>query len=236
MTIAVTLLLAAAAWVAHLADPDRRRAFAEKPFGDWILDGANLVVQGVGVPVFAAVLVGTPSPSMQLPPFAAFLLAFVGVDYLYYWNHRLLHTAALWRFHRVHHTATRMDIFATSRNTVWSTWLVLYVWTNAWAAATLMEPAPFLLGAATTAGLDVWRHSALQPPPALARRLRGWLILPDDHARHHADDAPDANYGANFAIWDRLHGTWSPTTAPPARLGLPDPRAWWRRLLVPESP
>ena len=242
MTAALTVALRTAIWAAHLARAENRTALREKPAGDWILDGANLIVQALAVPAVAAWVLApalaTVAPSaaqsVSLPPIASFLLGFVGVDYLYYWNHRALHTAALWPLHRVHHTATRMDVLATSRNTVWTTWCVVYVWATALFTFLLADPTPFLLASALTAGLDAWRHSDLDPPDPMMSLLNGWLILPKDHAWHHASASPHRNYGANLSIWDRLHGTWhaGPDAAP---LGLDDQRPWWRRLLIPDG-
>ncbi len=49
---------------------------------------------------------------LELGPAAAFLLNFAGVDYLYYWNHRFLHSR-LCRWHAVHHTAEDLDVWIT---------------------------------------------------------------------------------------------------------------------------
>src|SRR5262245_26527076 len=86
---------------------------------DWAVDGAGLVIQGVVIPVLQAVLIfgllSEIAPKAQgilnLSAVLGFLLNFVLVDYLYYWNHRWLHCRLLWPAHAVHHTPERMDIF-----------------------------------------------------------------------------------------------------------------------------
>ncbi|HMV67713.1 MAG TPA: sterol desaturase family protein [Myxococcota bacterium] len=227
-------LLAAVAW----RTPE---ALRDKPVGDWIVDLGNLIVQGVAVPVLQITLVAggltaiAPGAraSIDLPAPAAFALAFVGVDYLYYWNHRLLHGEALWWVHRVHHTVTRMDVLATSRNTLWTSLLVLYVWAGGALLYLLAHPAAYAAGAALTSALDLWRHSELHPPAAVARWLRPWLILPEDHARHHGASAPRGNFGANLKLWDRLHGTALPSGPPEEPLGVPPLGSIPRTLLWP---
>lgn len=217
-----------------------RAAWRARSAGDWAVDGLGLLVQGALVP---AVQVGALAgglgalvPSWRgvahLPTPVAFLGAFVGVDLLYWFNHRALHGPALWRLHRVHHEASAMDLFCTSRNSLLSSFAVVYVWVNGLALYLLADDAGWAAGAALTAVLDLWRHTALQPSPSVARWLRGWLVLPDDHARHHSDDAPRANFGANLAMWDRLAGCWIPPE-PDRPLGISPRVPTGRALLWP---
>jgi sterol desaturase/sphingolipid hydroxylase (fatty acid hydroxylase superfamily) len=211
-----------------------------------VLDLSGLAVQGVLVPVAQIVAVGAvlawAAPAwrgaLALSWPAAFLLNFVLVDYAYYWNHRLLHARPFWRWHAVHHTAPAMDVLVTSRNTLWSHALVLYLWVNGALAYLLADPTPYLAAAALTAALDLWRHSPWTPRPGSPawRALAAALVTPHEHAWHHSTARPGCNFGANLRWWDRLHGTaWSPA-APPAALGLDAGGTAWQRLLWPARP
>src|ERR1700741_4301886 len=119
MIVFVTFLLLAA--LAFWPPSPRSRAGGRKPT-DWALDGAGLVIQGVVVPALQSMVIfGSLSAlvpelrgGLSLSPVSGFLLNFVLVDYLYYWNHRWLHGRSLWPAHAVHHTAERMDVFITS--------------------------------------------------------------------------------------------------------------------------
>src|SRR5437764_15476089 len=101
-----------------------RYAALHRDASTWLLDAAGLLIQGVAIPVLQisvvyecfAFLLPQAKGTLDLHPAGAFLINFVFVDYLYYWNHRLLHTAGLWRIHAVHHTAEHLDLFITSRN------------------------------------------------------------------------------------------------------------------------
>lgn len=232
----------AAFWVLAIAAsqlPETREAWRRKPLEDWLIDLVGLAVQGVAVPVLQVVVLVTVldsiapsmSRSIHIPAVAGFALSFVVVDYLYYWNHRLLH-GPLWDLHQVHHSAMAMDLAATSRNTLWTTAFIVYLWAGGLAWWALADPRPYLLGASMTAALDLWRHTPLHPPPAIARWLSPWLILPDDHARHHAEHVPRGNYGANLKLWDQLHGTWLPT-APLPQVGRSTGLDWQRALFWP---
>lgn len=232
--------------VGTLVDPGRRARLAAKPAGDWVLDLAGLAVQGALIPalqlalayrVLVAWLPGWRG-LLDVPPAPAFLLSFVVVDYLFYWNHRLLHGDRLWAVHRVHHSMTDRDVLGTSRNTLWSSFFLCYLWAHGAMLFLLREPWAYLVGVSATAVLDLWRHSSLDPAPGglLDRALSPWLILPRDHAWHHAEVGVRGNFGANLKLWDRLHGTVYSGAELPATLGIADHLSLPRRLLWPFAP
>jgi sterol desaturase/sphingolipid hydroxylase (fatty acid hydroxylase superfamily) len=210
---------------------------------DWALDGAGLVIQGAVVPALQSVLIfgllSGIAPKAQgilnLSAVSGFLLNFVLVDYLYYWNHRWLHCRLLWPAHAVHHTPERMDVFITSRNTLWTPLLIVYVWINGIFIFLLRDPGAFIFAASLTAGLDLWRHSSFAPRPgsALHRALGCVLITPHEHAWHHSRDRVDCNFGANLSLWDRLHGTYHSPAERAEAVGIPLTLSLKRKLLFP---
>lgn len=215
----------------------------QKPITDWILDSAGLWIQGLLIPLLQLTLL--PRLYQQLfsgwhhtvflHPFLAFLLSFVVVDYLYYWNHRLLHSPWGWVVHRVHHTVTAMDVLGTSRNTLWSSFLMVYLWVHGVFIYLLTDPTVYVLGVSLTAALDLWRHSRFSPCPSsgLYHWLSPWLVLPQDHGWHHHSGDDGCNYGANLKLWDRLHGTWHRSDQWPSQLGQPLCLSLWRQLIYP---
>ncbi len=243
MTTLVTLV---AFWGLFGLTLSNRARFAQvlaRKRRDWILDITGLLAQGVLVPLVLTVpllsvytfLWPSLHGSVHLPAVAAFAAPIVGVDYLYYWNHRLLHTPALWPWHRVHHTAEHMDVLVTSRNTLWTNLLMVHVWATSVALFLLHDPAPYLWGAALTACLDLARHApiTLARWPRLEFALGLVLVLPRDHAFHHADNPRHGNFGANLVLWDRLHGTYLGAGDPPSRLGVGNQWSTARSLLWP---
>ncbi|MSQ03048.1 MAG: sterol desaturase family protein [Myxococcales bacterium] len=229
------LLPFAAFWISFALvwmRPSGRAALRARTAQDWVLDGVNLGVQGWLVPLAAGwagrVLLGpiVPAGSLHGGLLGGFLLAFVGVDALYYLNHRLLHR--WWFVHRVHHGAPAMDVWVTSRNTVWATAFVVYPWAHGVFQHVLDAPQGYLFGASLTAALDLWRHCG-------ADVHIPWLVTPRHHAWHHSRGRADVNFGANWILWDRLFGTeWDPGHLPDA-VGIPTGLPLGRALLWPSG-
>ena len=213
----------------------------EKTAADWLLDLCGLGIQGIVIPALQVGLLyqGLKSllpqlaGSLFISPPISFLICFVLVDYAYYWNHRWLHSIA-WHLHKVHHTVTQLDVLSSSRNSLWSSFFILYLWIHTLVIYLLHDPSGYLWGISLTAMLDLWRHSQLGPSPKSwqYRLLSPWLILPQDHAlrpaHHH-----DSNYGANLKVWDSLHGTVQHAVHFPKKLGIKTTLTFWQKLLYP---
>jgi len=205
-----------------LLNPKSRAQLRQKSPFEWGLDTSNLLIQGFLIPflrmagVFALLKYFWPQAQglWQLSNWAGFLLCFIGVDYLYYWNHRLFHHKKIFPVHVVHHTVTQMDVMATSRNTLWTSFLILYLWVNGLLLYLTNLNSGFISAMALTACLDMWKHSnLLQNQTGLQNWLSRWLLLmtPLNHAWHHSARL-NYNFGANLNLFDRLHGTYSAET------------------------
>jgi sterol desaturase/sphingolipid hydroxylase (fatty acid hydroxylase superfamily) len=210
---------------------------------DWLLDSIGLTIQGIFIPLLQAAFVYGLShyllPNYHgyliLSPILCFILSFILIDYLYYWNHRLLHSKLLWSVHQVHHTVTQMDALATSRNTIWTSLLIIYLWIHSLFLYLLADPTGYLLGVSLTSALDLWRHSRLMISANswLYKFLFAWLIQPQDHAWHHANEIFHCNYGANLKIWDKLHGTYYESKELPSVIGISTSLTLRQKLLFP---
>ncbi|MDX2097198.1 MAG: sterol desaturase family protein [Leptolyngbyaceae cyanobacterium bins.59] len=232
------VLLALTVW-----NQQSRMKMRSKSQSDWILDLIGLSMQGIVIPFLQITIVyqlySWLLPSLKevliLPSWMGFFLSFVLVDYLYYWNHRFLHRRGIWSIHQVHHTVTTLDVMGTSRNTLWTSFFILYLWVHPLFLYLLNHPAGYALGASLTAALDLWRHSMWSPSQEsfLYRCLVPWLILPCDHAQHHARSQHSYNYGANLKLWDCLHGTDRFLDSVPDRLGVPTSLSLTRQLFWP---
>jgi len=208
----------------------------ERSKAEWLMDLSGLLVQGVFIPAAALYIAGflrgaAPAYSgvLHISSALSFTLNFVAVDYLYYWNHRLLH-GPLWRWHAAHHTARSMDVLITSRNTLWTPLLIVYVWANAVFLCLLNDPRPYLAAVAVSSLLDVWRHSGLFLSLGPLDRV---LITPRDHAWHHASNLPHENFSANLKVWDQIHGTFREPGDAPASYGVHVDDNLLKKLVLP---
>ncbi|MEM7769805.1 MAG: sterol desaturase family protein [Cyanobacteria bacterium P01_A01_bin.37] len=225
--------------------PQRSFSYREKSQDDWILDGLGLFVQGIVIPglqvsvIYRLCAWAFPQweNTLHIAWWWQFCISFVCVDYLYYWNHRLLHSYYFWSSHKVHHSVTAMDVLGTSRNTLWSSFLIVYLWIHALMLCFIEHPSGYLFGVSLTAALDLWRHSAwsILPGQWLHRFVNPWLMLPHNHAWHHCEASEGNNFGANFKIWDKIHDTYFDNEAYPEKLGISLPLSLVQKLLVPFS-
>lgn len=138
-------------------------------------------------------------------------LLFIGVEFAYYWEHRLAHTVRwFWASHRVHHSPNHMALANAYR----------LGWTANLSGAFLFFAPLILLGLhplAVAAMLAInllyqfWLHTELVP------RL-GWLDkvfnTPSNHRVHHASNPEylDCNFGGITMLFDHLFGTYRPET------------------------
>jgi sterol desaturase/sphingolipid hydroxylase (fatty acid hydroxylase superfamily) len=217
--------------------------FITKKRQDWLLDFIGLCFQGIIIPILQITfvfqlyhyLLPNLKSILSIHPLIAFSFSFIVVDYLYYWNHRLFHTPLLWSVHKVHHTVTTMDVVGTSRNTLWTSFFIVYLWVHSLFIYLLQDPTWYIFGASLTSILDLWRHSIFSPQPKsiIYRLLSPWLILPQDHAWHHARNYSGGNYGANFKIWDKMHGTYCHNDSQPEILGAITNLSLTQKLFLP---
>lgn len=169
-----------------------------------------------------------------------FLLALMLLDaWMYLW-HRANHLLPfLWRFHRVHHSDTQMDVTTATR----------------FHTGELFLSAGLRLGLIPLLGLDLWHlvaydtlvlaviqfHHADISLGVLDRWLNLLIVTPNMHKVHHSDERPemDSNFATIFSFWDRLAGTFRRRSdLRSLRFGLPEFAApvwqtWWRLWAIP---
>lgn len=213
----------------------------EKTFtgSDWLMNLSGFLMQGLVIPLIGYYLATRWLPAL-LPQFqgilplsftGAFLLNFIGVDFLYYLQHRAFHQIPLlWKLHSPHHHSPVVNVWVTSRNALVTHFLFVYMIINPVLGYFCDSSEGFFAGAMVTAALDLFRHANIQVDLSW---LRGVLILPMDHHRHHDAERPFANYGANFIIWDRIFGTADMESLYPSCYSVPKPPPFMTQLLFP---
>jgi len=142
------------------------------------------------------------------------VVAFIGVDFLYYWWHRLSHEVNfLWAAHVVHHQSEDYNLAVALRQAVLTSWTSLPFYLP--LAILGVPPLVFAVVQAFSTLYQFWIHTEL------VKKMRGpvdWILnLPSHHRVHHAINPEylDKNYGATLVIWDRLFRTYEEENAKP---------------------
>lgn len=133
-------------------------------------------------------------------------LLFLGVDFFYYWFHRMSHEVnALWAAHIVHHQSEEYNLSVALRQS-WFQSAFSWVFYLPLAVAGF-NPIMFVTISSFNTLYQFWIHTRtigkLGP-------LEWVLNTPSHHRVHHASDPKyiDKNHAGTLIIWDRLFGTF----------------------------
>ncbi len=155
-------------------------------------------------------------------------------DLTVYWGHRLSHRSDfLWKFHRVHHTAERLDWLAAYREHPVDG---LYTVTlENLAAIVLGFPLELIAGFVVFRGVwAVFIHSNVRLPLGPFKVLLG---SPELHHWHHDEErGASCNFANLSPLMDVIFGTYyAPRDREPGRLGTPEPvpRSYLGQLAYP---
>lgn len=143
--------------------------------------------------------------------------AFVLIDFLYYWQHRLSHEVRFfWAFHLTHHSSPWMNLTTSFR----LNWLFPLIMPFFYLPVALLGFDPLLVGPIFILNLiyQFWLHTE-----SIGKLgwLEGVINTPSAHRVHHAsnDAYIDKNYGGFLMVWDRLFGTYA-AEGEPVRYGI----------------
>ena len=134
------------------------------------------------------------------------VILFLGVDFLYYWFHRMSHQVnALWAAHVVHHQSEEYNYTVALRQSWFQSW---FSWIFYLPLAIIgFDPMLFLTLVAFNTLYQFGIHTKM------IGQL-GWLEYiintPSHHRVHHGSNPKyiDKNHGGTLIIWDRLFGTF----------------------------
>ncbi|MFZ4519011.1 MAG: sterol desaturase family protein [Microthrixaceae bacterium] len=138
----------------------------------------------------------------------AWTVAMVGWDFIYYLNHRLMHTTRfMWAIHVVHHSSERYNLSTALRQPVADP-LGLFV---PYGVLSLLGVRPEIIQHSRAINLmyQFWIHTE-----AIDRigPFEKWFNSPSHHRVHHGSNRRyiDRNHGGILIVWDRLLGTFEP--------------------------
>jgi sterol desaturase/sphingolipid hydroxylase (fatty acid hydroxylase superfamily) len=155
---------------------------------------------------------------------AAWALCFVGVDFLYYWFHRMSHEVnAFWAAHVVHHQSEEYNLAVALRQGAFQS---AFSWVFYLPLALIgFPPLMFLTVSSVDTLYQFWIHTR-----AIGRMgpLEWVLNTPSNHRVHHGRNPKyiDRNHGGILIVWDRLFGTYQREEEEPA-YGITTPLESW---------
>jgi sterol desaturase/sphingolipid hydroxylase (fatty acid hydroxylase superfamily) len=216
-------------WVA------RRRGRAYYRLNDSINDLGTGVLQQIVAVLFAALMVAgylAIHGSLRIATLPAdsalvWVACFLGVDFLYYWFHRLSHEINfLWAAHVVHHQSEEYNLTVALRQSALQPFFSMVFY---WPLAVLgFPPAVYLACVSFNTLYQFWIHTRtigrLGP-------LEHVLMTPSHHRVHHGRNPIyiDRNHGGTFIVWDKLFGTFEPE-GEEVVYGITKPLASWNPL------
>jgi alkylglycerol monooxygenase len=149
---------------------------------------------------------------LEARPGTAWIVALVGVDFIYYWWHRASHRVnVLWAAHIVHHQSEEYNLAVALRQGVFTPITALPF--SLPLAVLGVPPLIYVAADALDTLYQFWIHTEW------VRRLgplEAVLNTPSHHRVHHGRNPQylDRNYGGILIIWDRLFGTFEPEREP----------------------
>jgi sterol desaturase/sphingolipid hydroxylase (fatty acid hydroxylase superfamily) len=138
------------------------------------------------------------------------IIAYVLVDFLSYWYHRISHRVNIfWAGHVTHHSSEHFN-FSNGFRTSFFQGINRIVF---WSCLPLFGFSPLMLVIILkVSGLyDFLLHTQYIPKLGFLEKI---LVTPSQHRVHHGrnDIYIDKNYGSTFVIWDKLFGTFQEET------------------------
>ena len=136
-----------------------------------------------------------------------YAIAFIGLDFAGYWQHRFNHSFnILWNRHVIHHSSEEYNLSCALRQNisiVFEVYFFLYI-----PLALIGVPAVVV---ATVAPIhffaQFWYHTKMIDKMGILEYI---IVTPSHHRVHHAinDRYIDKNFAEIFIIWDKLFGTF----------------------------
>lgn len=134
------------------------------------------------------------------------VILFIGVDFFYYWFHRMSHQVnALWAAHIVHHQSEEYNLTVALRQSWFQSW---FSWVFYLPLAFIgFDPLLFVTMSAFNTLYQFWIHTRAIKSMGFLEHI---LNTPSHHRVHHGSNPKyiDKNHAGTLIIWDKLFGTF----------------------------
>ncbi len=170
--------------------------------------GTSAVMNGIALIGYAALYVYVAPWQLPSNAWYTWVIAILGVDFLYYWYHRMAHRVRLfWATHQAHHSSQYFNL-ATALRQKWNISGDVFLR----ALLPLFGVPPWMVFASFSINLvyQYWIHT--ERIGKLWRPIEFVFNTPSHHRVHHGMDEIylDRNYGGILIIWDRLFRSFQP--------------------------
>ncbi len=134
------------------------------------------------------------------------IILFIGVDFFYYWFHRMSHQInALWAAHIVHHQSEEYNLTVALRQSWFQGW---FSWVFYLPLALIgFDPIMFLTLSAFNTLYQFWIHTRTIKNMGFLEHI---INTPSHHRVHHGSNPKyiDKNHAGTLIIWDKMFGTF----------------------------
>ncbi|MEE1944168.1 sterol desaturase family protein [Pedobacter sp. KR3-3] len=134
------------------------------------------------------------------------IILFIGVDFFYYWFHRMSHQVnALWAAHIVHHQSEEYNLTVALRQSWFQGW---FSWVFYLPLALIgFDPLMFLTLSAFNTLYQFWIHTRAIKNMGFLEHI---INTPSHHRVHHGSNPKyiDKNHAGSLIIWDKMFGTF----------------------------
>ena len=167
------------------------------------------------------------APLLGLGAVESIIISVIVLDMFMYWWHRFNHRVAfLWRFHKVHHVDTHVDVTTALRFHPGELFISVFV-KAAWILVLGPGVLAFIIFESCISLASHFHHSNIDFPDSVENVIRKVFVTPRFHAAHHTVKrrTGDNNFSTIFIFWDMVFGSWrKPDYEEMKYLGLPKGR------------
>ncbi len=161
-----------------------------------------------------------------------YLIAFFGIDFAGYWNHRLSHQVNyFWNVHLAHHSSEEFNLACALRQSI-SGFFGTVVFFLIPTAIIGVPPEVITVVSPLHLFAQYWYHTRLIGKMGFLEKI---IVTPSHHRVHHAinDEYLDKNLSQIFIFWDKLFGTFQEELedVPPV-YGVKRPTRTWNPILI----